>query len=376
MRGVMAGAILLMVVAVGSVRGWAAQEPATAQRYYLVTNDHNTHANSATVFELNPQTRALTQLKVLETGGVASGETNYGAVEQSISQSLNCIFVADGLTGDIAAFSRSTNYAKTGNYSDSRLLGALGMQLALSGHNSALYAAYVETKNIGTWTVNADCSLTLANVAPLANSTNSIGVTPDGGTVLVSYTQPFQADAFSVSGTKLTERGPYAAGAQLIGLDVTSDSKTVLFAEINYPVSVETWSITAAGLSNHHTFSNIGDGNPAENLWLSPGGAAGHGCLYLANNGGDTITTATFDESGPTITYDGMYVAPILFSTTGGIQTMTNSGAGGKLYVAQTPYYLGVMNVTNAASCALSSASSVKDSQAGGLVSISAYPPR
>ena len=104
MRGATEGVILLAAVA--SVFGLTAPKPETKQHYYLVTNDHNTHANSATVFELNPQTGALTQGKVLETGGVASGETNYGAVQQSISQSANCIFVADGLTGDTGARGR------------------------------------------------------------------------------------------------------------------------------------------------------------------------------------------------------------------------------------------------------------------------------
>jgi len=76
-------------------------------RYYVLANDVNTN-NSATLFNLNPSNGALSPIRTLQTGGEALQGGYYAGETQAISPNAACIFVADGGTSDIAAFSKAT----------------------------------------------------------------------------------------------------------------------------------------------------------------------------------------------------------------------------------------------------------------------------
>ena len=153
---------------------------------------------------------------------------------------------------DICLFLSSSDYTTGTNnisafvYPDMKFVGnfsnpnvpsaAAGM--ALSARNGYLYAGssgYNNSYFFATWQINSGCVLTLVNTVPLPQSLNSIDVTPNGKTLLVSY-QDYYIDSFSIgTGGTLTEHGPYGVdGLFAFGIDATADSQVAFFSIVGY----------------------------------------------------------------------------------------------------------------------------------------------
>jgi hypothetical protein len=314
--------------------------------YYVLTNDDNL-ANSATVFNLDPTNGSLTEVLTLQTGGEALGGGYYGSETQIITPNADCIFVSEGGgTPDIAAFSKATHYSRVGNYSSPKLGGGTNMPMIANAQGTLLYAAYETTSNIGVWTIDADCSLSLANIVGSSDFLGSMAITHDGKTLVAGYVIVKKIGSFSISGSNLTNNGAVKALAQPSAIAITNDDQVVIIGTA-YNTAHPSQLITAnlPGLTNQKLWT-VGPGYSAGSIALSPNGSAGNGCLYIGNTGGGDanqsgVTGAVFTESPLNFTYVNNVLSPQADSL-GTVATITNTGNGGGVYAAESAGYIGV----------------------------------
>jgi hypothetical protein len=86
---------------------------ASASSEYVIANNNNSVANSATIYKLNGRTGHLTEVSTLRTGGQGLGvELDLSGIEQAVSRDMRCIFILDTKSSDIAAFSRATVFKR------------------------------------------------------------------------------------------------------------------------------------------------------------------------------------------------------------------------------------------------------------------------
>ena len=314
-------------------------------RYYVLTNDVNT-ANSASIFNLNPTNGTLSLVKTLDTGGEALQGGFYAGVTQIVSPGAACIFVADGGSNDIAAFSKTTGYAKVGNFVDASLMGAANMPMIENSAGTLLYAAYEFSSNLAVWTINPDCSLTLASITLTDPFVGSLAITHDGSLLLATYEVFDEVGSFSISGSTLIDNGPVRSITDVSGIAVTNDDKVVILGTAfrkTHPSALVTASLP--GFTDQRQWK-LGPGYSAGSIALSPDAAAGSGCLYIGNTGDGTsgnagLTGVRFTENPLNLTYVN-HVTSALDTYVGTIATIKDQGNGVGIYAAETAGYVGV----------------------------------
>jgi hypothetical protein len=374
LRNCLAVCLLLATVA------FCTTEAASATKHYIVTDDDNTNqgANTATVFVVNNSTGALTQVKVLKTGGTGMGGGYSGATRARILPSAKCVFISDSGSSDIAAFSAPA-YKLVGRFSNAALVDAqFGITLAAT--SQYLYAGYTTSSNIGVWKINSDCSLTLANTYSTPGIPDGIAVSPNGTTLVTTFYDIGEVEVFTVSGGTLTETQTQMTTGFPAGIEFTNDGKTLILADSNIvDTQLEIYSLNHGVLSGHQYFEFTGGGADSNDVWLSPAAAAGGGFLYVTNNTGLSVTVLNFTESPLTLTLAS--VTPLnnpngeLFIA-GGIQGELNTGTGGRVYVGVSHQYVSVLNVNSNGTLTEVPGSPFTDNQGFHLLSIAAYPPR
>jgi len=214
---------------------------------FVITNDDNTSANTATVYSFNATTGKLKQVKVLSTGGTGQGGGFFAMKSQAVQHNDKCIFVVDSASNDIAAFQGPAgHYKKVGNFSNSAINtsnNGLGASIALSPNGKFLYEGATGSENVGAWSVAASCKLTFIaayNPTVGVDLYNTIRVTPDGKNVVAPAIDFQSAEQFSINQTTgaLTDLGFVAwtsisacssGGCFPFGMDFSPDSKVVVF---------------------------------------------------------------------------------------------------------------------------------------------------
>ena len=352
------------VVGLGATNS-VAQGSRARSGYYVVSNNGNA-PHTASVFKLDPSTGKLSLEKVLHTGGKGNSHSRF-AGEQTIAISADgsCTFLADELSSDIAAYG-SFDGKEIGRYKNAKLnavsnpiWGDAFLTLAENGPGTVLYATYASSNNLAVWTINHDCSLSLANIYPLQDySQNQYGgglmsmtVSPDGTTLLGSYGADIVNDQFvgyveswAISGTTLTDNGAVLITVWPKGVSrifATNDNNVVVMDTIS--TGLEDKGSTAVVTANLPGFTN-------QKLWtlahegtsglaLSPDAAAGSGCMYVAatgvNGDGGRVYGARFTESPLKITKVNKSEETPEWPVS--LQLITNKGNGGGVY-AQNSY--------------------------------------
>lgn len=324
----------------------------TAQQrgYYVMSND-GTVANTATVLKLDPKSGQLSVSGAFHTGGQGGYENSDGEVTMATSPDGSCIFVADVVSSDIAAFSR---VGRVGRYSSSDLVADHELVLAENPSGTILFAGYFGSENLAVWTINSDCSLSLANVYPTngPGGLQNLTVSRDGtvllGTFGASYPTSY-VDSWAISGASLVDNGPVLIepwGNGVSKIAVTNDDKMVLMSIIsNSLIGTDSAIITAnlPGFTNQQmwVFEQAG----AVDLAISQDAAAGKGCVYLAENGvinGSAegqpgIIGINFQESPLDLAATSKTHSPDGTSAPRAIQRISNQGNGGGVYALTTP---------------------------------------
>jgi hypothetical protein len=381
LRRTLVPVVAILMLAALSVCSLLAQD--SDATHYVVTNDDIYRApNAASVFKLSGA--VLKRSKSLATGGWGLGGGYFATALQAMAAvgTNMCVFVADPGSDDIAAFNSTT---KVGNYSDPTGSGAWN-GTSLAAHGTALYAAYSASVNIGVWTINPDCSLTLANSAmntPTFYPVNDIAVSPDGKTLVASYAQQ-KVDSFAISGANLTEKGPYNTFGYTAGIDITKDSKYAIIGDFSAALTqVEVLPIHSNSSLGSSDYYNVAQGGKdSNNVWLSPDETL----LYVSNNVSLQITTLKFKESasaGKRLTFDCITTlhdpGNFMFNPSG-LATEAPTGTGVYLYVAEwgNPSAVGLLKVPKGGCPTEVSGSPFRNPTAPSdfPATLSAYPPR
>ncbi len=371
--------VVLLLLAVGAI-------PLRLCAQYVITNNDVYRAgNSASVFELTGS--SLKEIAALNTTGWGIGGGFFGTSAQAIATvgSRVCVFIADPGSDDIAAFTATaTSASLVGNFNDPTGSGAYS-GIALAVHGSTLYAGYSASVNIGVWAINPNCSLTVANSAantPSWAPVDNLAVSPDGKTLVVTYGYQ-NADTFAISGTTLTEKGPFATKGYTAGIDITKDSKLAVFGDFSCCYTefefLHINSDSTLGVSDFYNESQ--GGQDSNNVWLSPDQTR----LFVSNNVSLSVTTLIFDEfgsPGEKVLFD--CVTPLHNPGTllyaGGIATRGSASEGGYLYVTEVgnPASIAVLQIPQGG-CPAEVSGSPFINTAGSSqwpVTLAVYPPR
>ncbi len=389
--------VATVVTLLASVSFAVAATPASAT--YVVTEDENTTANTATVFSLNTTTGVTTQVKKLSTGGAGLGGGFFAATAITITSNNSCVFIADTGSNDIAAFAAPT-YKKVGNYSNAAVNwsnSGAGGSIALSPNGKWLYGAYSGSENIGAWAVGAGCALTFINSYTPSTGADlfaTLHVTPDGKALIVPSIDFGIVTMFSIKSTNgdLTEvnnvsftslSGCSTNGCFPYGFDISGDSKVAVFGDPttagNGLFAMGLNINTTTGLSNPTFFTLTaagGVGNSSFPWFTAAAYPKGTGVMYFGmagytNGENSGVVVAKVNET------PGLKeVGSSLFATP---DTSCNGCAGtleshGNLAVsAQFPNLINVYTV-NATTGAFTLLKSNKDANATGLLSLHVVP--
>jgi 6-phosphogluconolactonase (cycloisomerase 2 family) len=376
--------VSLAVATIGIVILSSAQMLAQSGYYAVTNNDPPSTANSATIFKL--ESKALTITDTLQTGGNGGGGGDFNLIRVIVANTGSnlCLFVADAGSSDVAAF-QLPSLKKAGNFTDPKgNSDGFGYSIGLASRGNLLFVGYGVSSNIGVFEIGAGCKLSLLGTYDSTTSVAGMRATPDGKTLLVGYGYGENlVDSYSISSTGvLTENGPYPSQAGAAGVDITSDGKYAVFGDATGGTTqIEVFPINSNGtLGSETSFGgdgSLGTGQDSSSVWLSPNGKF----LFVVNNLSKQVTSLGFSESPLTISYVGLTTLQdsSQIISVGGLTTVSPSGNGGGLYVAEfsSPDGLvGLLQINADGTTTEAPTSPFNTGTSSSLLSVAAYPPR
>ncbi len=387
--------ILAIIVAVAL----CAPGPGASSEHFVVANDNIYNGNNTAAILKLGGTRAdptLPVLKSLRTGvATRPGVPAVPSIQLVHSGANFCIFAGDAvLNGNEISSFIYPGLTLVNNYSDPQVPNSDGGAIVVAA-GSLLIAGYGDGSTylgyIAVWKIGDGCTLALVNTYSTFIYLNAMAVTPDGNTLLVSYTDRPQVDSFSIDpdGT-LTEHGPFGSdGIMAFGVDITADSQYAIFnvQSDNYPetyLEVEVYHINSEGsLTGAGIFGDgeLGEFLPGFFIRLSPNEKF---LFASAGNADDPqIVSLNFSESPLDITYNGCHTrlrtAPVY---SGLMATVSPSGSGEGLYVAEYGNPVGaaaLLRINPSTGCTTEvngSPYAVDNSPYAKLNSLAVWPPR
>jgi hypothetical protein len=136
-----------------------------AQKKYLVTNDDNSTANTATFYSIGADGE-LTQVKVVKTGGTGNGGGYFAAPRVGVlhDKVQSCVYVSDAGSADVAAISEAT-LKLVGRFKAGTKDAGTFDGIGLIANQDYLYAGFSGTTNeqgtgsIATYKILSGCKL-------------------------------------------------------------------------------------------------------------------------------------------------------------------------------------------------------------------------
>lgn len=308
---------------------------------HIYTNDNiqfNSGNNSTTAYKVSPA-GTVTAIKTYPTGGLGSNGSYFAQIEIASAQTTTnqCLFVADGYSNDVAAFTiKMANGALkkvTGSpFASGGSGGGRGIGLAVSDTSGQplLFAGNPLSNTITAFMINPNCGLKKQKTFNVAGSPIGMKATPDGKYLLAAYLG--QVDSFRIKNSKggLVELGPFSANGATAGVEISCDSSTAYFGDATTQIQVEVYSINSAGkLTEINNFTN-NNGINSNNVLLSVDGKT----LFVSNTMSvpPAVTTLTVG-SGGALTYDS---TTSLHGNGQYALGLATTKAGGKLFVVET----------------------------------------
>jgi hypothetical protein len=179
--------ILFALVIAGLILGMCSTSFAT--NHYAVTNNDTIPVNTAWVFKaVAPGGHVRHVATLTATGQSGIGGGYFAVPRNAIASTGTCVFISNAGSSTISSFAPPYTLASVpvGSYGNGSLDGSIGgIGLALSPNGQTLYSAWSESENLATWSVAADCALTLGNIYPEADTVAPLAVTDDGTTLVV-----------------------------------------------------------------------------------------------------------------------------------------------------------------------------------------------
>ncbi len=379
--------LFLVIVCTACVlSAFAARKPAL---HYVFTDDDISGKlpNTATFYNLQSNGNLKEKTTVRGgTVGIAGGY--FGAKKVSVLQngSEQCVFVTSSGSGEIAGFDLATislTGVFTGKSGDQG--GIYGVGLAMN--KNYLYASFTASNNIGTFQVQSGCKLQfVADVNTVGLQGGPVDGMAISGSLLVVTYDDGSIQSFDISGGEPVSNNDqqnasgYRGQNYPGGVDITKDGHYAIFGDVSTSTVVEVSDLSSGKLSKTVIY-HLGSELSASTVLLSPD----ESLLYISNTQSGTLKAAFFDKATGKISLGCTSPSLKGFGTSwaylGTLLTQTNSGTGGRIYVAEygSPSSIGIAQAkVSGGKCTLKEApySPVSDSNSQGLLSIGIYPPR
>jgi hypothetical protein len=371
-----------------------------AQTKYVITNDDTFPTNTASIYSVGSG-GALSLVTTIPTGGEGNSGGYFGTPRVNVlrSKTHNCVYVGDALggkydnTGDVAAIDMSTLtlagrfpgfYHDDGSY--------LGVGLAEDPSSAFLFAAYTYSSTITTYKQLSGCKLKrlseIITVGLFRGAVDGIKVTPNGKFVILAYGDG-TIGSYKINATTgeltLINRYYVADGEAASGLDITSDSRWVLFgdSDLNGVPVVEVAPIHSDGsLGQTKDYAGIGTGASSQDVWLSPD----ESLVYISNNSSGQITAAPFDKNSGAINIAKACTSAVLknFNSTwkylGAVVSGSTAGTGSPLYAGEWSAIqasgIAIVDVKKPCTLTETPASPAVDPASDFLLNVGVDPPR
>src|SRR5579872_5636457 len=178
--------------------------PAVAQNpHYILANDDvaPTLPNSVSFFTIGPSGALTYQKKVVTSGfGIAGGYFGSNRISILDGGGTGCLYASEAGTDDITGIVISTQ-AVSGSFSGSPSDDGSSNGIGLATNGQYLYAGYTTSSTIGTFQIQAGCTLSFVGDTP---ATGLQGGTIDAmavhGTILVATYADGSIGSFDISG--------------------------------------------------------------------------------------------------------------------------------------------------------------------------------
>ena len=365
---------------------------AMAANPYVVTNDDGVPPliSSVSVYSVAPN-GLLTLTKTVDDIGLGIGGGFFGANRIAVLDNGNqqCIYVSGAYYGEIVGVVVGTWAIGGQAYGSPTDSGAAnGVGLAVNGQY--LYASYTSSNTIGTFEVQAGCTLSFINDVSVSGLAGGLinGMAIHGNMMIATFTDG-SIESFDISeGTPVSNGDEQYSTATLASrdatypnaIDITSDGHFAIFGDTSTSMVVEVSDISSGKLTKtvvHSSKASIS----ASNVMLSPDESV----LYVVNTQGATVSALWFDKTTGTLsggcTSGRIRGESSQWSYLGGMGLISETGNGGGVYVAEFGSPSGIAMVTletTGGKCSLQEVpqSPFTDANSQGLLSIGTFPPR
>lgn len=388
------GLIAVAVIAFYSVSLFGATTPS-----YIVTNDDNVTANTATFYTIGLGGKLIKKIAVKTGGtGLSTGYFASARVNLLHNTTQSCVYVSDAGTNDIAAINETTlkrvGTFKASHGDDGKLAG-----IGLASNQHYLYAAFTSSNTIGTYQILPGCKLKFlkdVSAAGKNDASAAAGMAIHGHLLVVAYGDG-SIQSFNIShgvpvsnGDEQNSTG-FNTNLRPTAVDISKDGHYAIFGDV--PVKAHYTTIEVSDISSGKLKPTIvyggydgslGTGMNSSNIELSPDETL----IYVSNNQGGTVTAVFFDKTTGVVSAGCVSSVLKGFNATwfygGGVSLENNaSGTGGVVYLAESgngsASGIGILSVkSNGTTCTLTEAkaSPASDVKSLGLLSIGSYPPR
>jgi 6-phosphogluconolactonase (cycloisomerase 2 family) len=375
---------------------FAIGEPAVV--HYVVTNDDNALANTATFYSIEAGGKLLRKA-VIKTGGTGIGTGFFASSRVSLlhNKTQSCVYVSDAGSGDVAAIDEVT-LKRVGTFKASGKDNGHISGIGMAANQHYLYAAFTSSNTIATYRILAGCKLQFlkdVHAAGLGGGAPT-GMAIHGGLLVVAYgdgsVQSFNiAKGAPVSNQDEQNSTGYNTNLRPAAVDISRDGHYAIFGDVPVKAiytTIEVSDISTGKLKPTIVYGgydgSLGTGVNSSNIELSPDETL----IYVSNNQGGTVTAVFFDKTTGVVSPGCISSVLNGFNATwffGGAVALRNnaSGTGGVVYLAESgnggASSIGMVAVkSDGTTCTLteSTSSPVHDAKSLGLLSIDTYPPR
>jgi len=360
--------------------------------HYILANDDvaPTLPNSVSFFTIGPSGALTYQKKVVTSGfGIAGGYFGSNRISILDGGGTGCLYASEAGTDDITGIVISTQ-AVSGSFSGSPSDDGSSNGIGLATNGQYLYAGYTTSSTIGTFQIQAGCTLSFVGDTP---ATGLQGGTIDAmavhGTILVATYADGSIGSFDISGGMPVSNGDQQNSTAALNsegstypssVDITQDGHFAIFGDTSTSVVAEVSDISSGSLTKTVVYPSPASIS-SSNIMLSPDETL----LYVVDTQGDRVSAAFFDKSTGALTpgcTSGVLTGYVQnFSYLAGTALANTTGTGGMIYVAEFggPSAIAMVQVSSSrGKCSLKevAGSPVTDPNSSGLLSIGSFPPR
>src|SRR5580658_1083771 len=357
---------------------------------FVVTNDDQAppFVSTATFYAVNPDGTPGGMTSV-ETGGsgIRGGFFAAARVIAMPNGADACVYVSNAWDGDIAGIDAMT-HALTGTFFGSAGDSGTTNGIGLAANAQYLYATYSASTTIGTFQVQAGCTLTFVSDIAAAglNGGTADGMAIHGNIMIVTYGDG-SIESFDISGGVPVSNGDQqnstGAGDDHLpnSVVITQDGHYAIFGDSSTKTNVEVSDISSGKLTPTVSYY-LGTAWNSGSVQLSPD----EKFLFVANDSSGQITAAYFDHVTGKVykgcTSDSLKGFYTKFAYVGSVGFELSSGAGGKIYVPEFggggKSFLGLLDLAGSgASCTLTESANSPVANPGNnsfMLSLAAYP--